>query len=43
MTLLRQANIKQGQTLVVITHDPDIASQADRIVRIDDGVVSEGR
>ena len=43
MTLLRQANIKQGQTLVVITHDPDIASQADRIVRIDDGVVSGGR
>ena len=43
MTLLRQANIKQGQTLVVITHDPDIASQADRIVRIDDGIVSEGR
>ena len=43
MTLLRQANIKQGQTLIVITHDPDIASQADRIVRIDDGVVSEGR
>ena len=43
MTLLRQANIKQGQTLVVITHDPDIASQADRIVRIDDGGVSGGR
>ena len=43
MTLLRQANIKQGQTLIVITHDPDIASQAHRIVRIDDGVVSEGR
>ena len=43
MTLLRQANIKQGQTLVVITHDPDIASQADRIVRIDDGIVSGGR
>ena len=43
MTLLRQANIKQGQTLIVITHDPDIAKQADRVVTINDGVLREGR
>lgn len=30
------------QTIIVITHDPDIAQMADRIVRIEDGRILEG-
>ena len=37
MTLLRDSNKREGQTLVVITHDEDIALAADRILSIEDG------
>ncbi len=37
MALLRSANKDEGQTLVVITHDEDIALSADRIIAIEDG------
>lgn len=35
--LLRQSNKKYGQTLIIITHDEQIAFQADRIIAIEDG------
>ena len=35
--LLRISNEKYGQTLIVITHDENIALQADRIIAIEDG------
>ena len=42
--LLKHSNKKYGQTLIVITHDENIALQADRIIRIEDGqVVSDER
>lgn len=34
---------RSGHTVVLITHDPDIAAQAERIIRIADGRLSEGR
>jgi len=37
MELLKLSNKKFGQTLVVITHDENIALQADRIIAIEDG------
>lgn len=37
VALLRRSNREMGQTLVMITHDQDIALQADRIVTIEDG------
>ena len=37
MALLRASNERDGQTLVVITHDEDIALAADRIISIEDG------
>ena len=37
VALLRASNRERGQTLVMITHDRDIALQADRIVTIEDG------
>ena len=42
--LLKHSNQKYGQTLIVITHDENIALQADRIIRIADGqIVSDER
>ncbi len=40
MALLRASNKQMGQTLVVITHDEDIALSADRIIAIEDGRVA---
>ncbi|MFZ5354153.1 MAG: ABC transporter ATP-binding protein [Bacillota bacterium] len=39
MELLRLSVQKYNQTLVVITHDMDIASQADRVITIEDGMI----
>ncbi|MEA2614454.1 MAG: putative transport system ATP-binding protein [Chloroflexota bacterium] len=33
---------REGRTIVMITHDPDIAATAERVVSIRDGVVTEG-
>jgi putative ABC transport system ATP-binding protein len=40
MGLLEEAN-RAGLTLVVVTHEPDVAARARRIVRIRDGMVYE--
>lgn len=37
--LLKLSNIKYGQTLILVTHDENIALQADRIIGISDGRV----
>ena len=39
MELLKYSNKKYGQTLIMITHDENIALQADRIIRIADGQI----
>ena len=38
--LLKASNKKYNQTLIVITHDENIALQADRIIAIEDGVIT---
>ena len=35
--LLKLSNKKYDQTLIVITHDENIALQADRVIAIEDG------
>jgi lipoprotein-releasing system ATP-binding protein len=40
--LLWDLNVRQGQTMVVVTHDARLASQAHRIVHLVDGKVAEG-
>jgi macrolide transport system ATP-binding/permease protein len=40
MQLLRELNA-QGHTIILITHDPDVAAQASRRIRIADGVIVE--
>jgi putative ABC transport system ATP-binding protein len=39
MTVLLNLNKERGTTLIIVTHDPAIGSQAQRIIRIRDGVV----
>jgi len=45
MDLLRRLNREQGVTLLLVTHDPDAASFADRVVQLRDGQIAgaEGR
>lgn len=38
--LLKMSNRKYGQTLIIVTHDEEIALQADRIIGISDGRVT---
>ena len=37
--LLRKSNRDYKQTIVMITHNLDIASRADRIIKIEDGKI----
>ena len=38
--LLKMSNKKYEQTLIIITHDENIALQADRIIAIEDGKIT---
>lgn len=39
--LLKETSRKFHQTIVMITNNPDIAAQADRCIRIEDGKITE--
>jgi putative ABC transport system ATP-binding protein len=41
MALLMRLNKERGTTLIIVTHAPDVAAQAQRIIRIRDGCVEE--
>jgi putative ABC transport system ATP-binding protein len=41
MALLRRLNREQGVTLLLVTHDPEAASFADRIIQLRDGKITE--
>lgn len=40
MELLKESNKKYNQTLIVITHDENVALQADRIITLNDGKIA---
>jgi putative ABC transport system ATP-binding protein len=40
VSLLKLSNEKYGQTVLIITHDENIALQADRIIAIEDGKIT---
>ena len=40
LALLRTLNVDHGQTFVVVTHDPLIGAQCDRIVHMQDGLIT---
>ena len=39
MSLLKKLNKEQGRTVVIVTHDPKVAEQCDRIIEISDGEI----
>jgi putative ABC transport system ATP-binding protein len=39
--LLKESNRKYNQTLIIITHDENIALQANRIISIEDGKITK--
>jgi putative ABC transport system ATP-binding protein len=41
MQLLLNLNLEQGTTLLIVTHDPEVAARTQRIIHIRDGVVEE--
>lgn len=44
VSILKNSNEKYNQTIIVITHDPDIASVANRVITIEDGkIISDVR
>jgi putative ABC transport system ATP-binding protein len=42
MEILLNLNKERGTTLIIVTHDPEIAQHTQRIIQIRDGVVVEG-
>ncbi|MBQ3108829.1 MAG: ABC transporter ATP-binding protein [Clostridia bacterium] len=42
ISLMTSCVRRYGQTMVLITHDPAIAAQADRVIMIEDGRILEG-
>jgi len=42
LSMLRQLNKELGQTIVMITHNPEAAAYADRVVHMRDGVIVDG-
>ena len=43
IALLGASSLRFGQTIVMITHNPEIAARADRTIRIEDGHIVDAR
>lgn len=39
MNFLKKLNVENGTTVIVVTHDPEVAKMADRIIHIKDGAI----
>ncbi len=44
LALLRRFNRERGQTVLIVTHDPEVGASCDRIIRMRDGrIVADER
>jgi putative ABC transport system ATP-binding protein len=41
LALLRRFNQEQGQTFVLVTHDPEVGEACDRVIRMRDGMIRD--
>jgi putative ABC transport system ATP-binding protein len=39
MQLLKKLNTDEGMTQIIVTHDPNVGAQTNRIIRIKDGII----
>jgi ABC-type lipoprotein export system ATPase subunit len=42
LNLLNRLRVERSLTLVIVTHSPEVAASADRIIRLRDGLIFEG-
>jgi len=42
LAMLRQLNKDLGQTIIMITHNPEAAAYADRVIHMRDGAIVDG-
>jgi ABC-type lipoprotein export system ATPase subunit len=42
LDMFQQLNAEEGITIILVTHDAEVASHARRIIRIRDGVIEDG-
>jgi ABC-type lipoprotein export system ATPase subunit len=42
LEMIRQLNQKEGITVIMVTHDPEVARHAGRLIHIHDGVIVDG-
>lgn len=40
MGIFRELNEKEGKTVIIVTHDPGVAAQTNRLIRISDGIIA---